>query len=242
MTKTYGIYCPTSKACEVLEPRWTIQILCEIWDGNTRFNEIRRALPALSPGLLSKRLKELEANGLIERVEDKATGNIDYFRTQKAIDLEPIFDGMAKWAQKYVHADIALADRDAGMLMWKLRRRIDAEHMPPGRNVVRFHFSDSTGNHDTFWIVAERGRDADLCIHDPRIDPDLFVETEVGVLTGIYMGRRSLSRDLDDGRIFFSGDNRLIRNFRKWLPPSVYADVEGTLIAPDHTARASERG
>ena len=226
--KTYGIYCPTSKACEVLEPRWTIQILCEIWDGNTRFNEIRRALPALSPGLLSKRLKELEANEMVERVEDKATGSVDYFRTQKAIDLEPIFDGMARWAQKYVDADIALADRDAGMLMWKLRRRIKAEQMLPKRNVVRFHFSDAIGNSDTYWIVAESGRDADLCHHDPRIDPDLFVETEVGVLTGIYMCRRNFARDLDNGRIFLSGDNRLIRNFQNWLPPSEYSGVEGT--------------
>lgn len=225
--KSYGIYCPTSKACEVLEPRWTIQILCEIWDGNTRFNEIRRALPALSPALLSKRLKELEAEGMIERIENKAEGTIDYFRTQKAIDLEPVFDGMAKWAQKYVEADIALSDRDAGMLMWKLRRRVNTEAMPDGRNVVRFHFPDSTGTSDTYWFVAERGAGVDLCFHDPRIEPDLFVECEVGVLSGIYLGRRRLSKEMEEGRIFMTGDTRLRQNFDKWLPYSVYADVDG---------------
>lgn len=94
--RSFGIYCPTSKACQVLEPRWTMQIICELWEGNTRFNEIRRALPALSPGLLSKRLRQLEDAGMIERVENKAQGTVDYFRTQKAIDLEPILDGMAK--------------------------------------------------------------------------------------------------------------------------------------------------
>jgi DNA-binding HxlR family transcriptional regulator len=224
--KGYGIYCPTSKACEVLEPRWTIQILCELWDGNTRFNEIRRALPALSPPLLSKRLKELEAEGLVERVENKAQGTVDYFRTQKAIELEPIFDEMARWAQRHVDAEIALADRDAGMLMWKLRRRIDPDQMLEGRNVVRFHFPDSTGQHDTYWIVAQRGIGVDLCIHDPRLDPNLYVECPVGILTGIYMGRRSLSREIDSGDFFLSGDTRLIRNFSKWLPPSVYADTD----------------
>lgn len=227
----YGIYCPTSKACEVLEPRWTIQILCELWDGNTRFNEIRRALPALSPGLLSKRLKELETEGLIERIENSALGTVDYFRTQKAVELEPIFDEMARWAQRHVDADIALSDRDAGMLMWKLRRRITTDAMPEGRNVVRFHFPDSTGKHDTYWIVAEHGVGTDLCIHDPRLDPDLYVECEVGVLTGIYMGRRNLTRDIDNGRMFMSGDTRLVRNFNKWLPPSVYANVDGIDVA-----------
>lgn len=229
--KGYGIYCPTSKACEVLEPRWTIQILCELWDGNTRFNEIRRALPALSPALLSKRLKELESKGLVERVENPAKGTVDYFRTEKAIELEPIFDEMARWAQRHVDAEIALSDRDAGMLMWKLRRRIDPDAMPEGRNVVRFHFSDSSGKHDTYWIIAERGKGADLCIHDPKLDPDLYVESEVGVLTGIYMGRRSLKRDIDEGLLFLTGDTRLVKNFNKWLPPSVYASVDGVASA-----------
>lgn len=224
--KGYGIYCPTSKACEVLEPRWTIQILCELWDGNTRFNQIRRALPALSPPLLSKRLKELEAEGLVERIENRAKGTVDYFRTQKAIELEPIFDGMAHWAQRHVDAEIALSDRDAGMLMWKLRPRIDPEEMPEGRNVVRFHFPDSTGKHDTYWVVAQHGIGVDLCIHDPRLDPDLYVECSVGVLTGIYMGRRSLSRDIENGDLFLNGDTKLVRNFSKWLPPSVYAETD----------------
>ena len=227
--KGYGIYCPTSKACEVLEPRWTIQILCDICDENTSFNEIRRALPALSPALLSKRLKEMEAEGQNERRENKAQGTVDYFRTQKAIELEPIFDEMARWAQRHVDVEIALGDRDAGMLMWKLRRRIDPSFMPEGRNVLRFHFPDSSGKHDTYWIVAREGAGVDLCNHDPRLDPDLFVECDVGVLTGVYMGRRSLSREVDDGRIFLTGDSRLIHNFQKWLPQSVYADTQDML-------------
>jgi DNA-binding HxlR family transcriptional regulator len=66
--KPFGLFCPVSKACEVLEPRWTIQILGELWGGATRFNEIRRGIPAISPALLSKRLKEMQENGLLERV------------------------------------------------------------------------------------------------------------------------------------------------------------------------------
>ena len=50
-------------AASLLEPRWTMLVLCEIWSGATRFNEIQRGLPGMSPGLLSRRLKELEANG-----------------------------------------------------------------------------------------------------------------------------------------------------------------------------------
>ena len=56
----YGFFCPTAKACEVLEPRWTMLILSEMSSGSTRFNDIRRGVPGISPTLLSKRLKEME--------------------------------------------------------------------------------------------------------------------------------------------------------------------------------------
>jgi DNA-binding HxlR family transcriptional regulator len=204
-----------------------MQIICELWEGNTRFNEIRRALPALSPGLLSRRLKELEAAGMIERVENRSEGTVDYFRTQKAIELEPILDGMAKWAQRHVDAEIALEDKHAGALMWKMQRRIKPEEMLKGRNVLRFHFPDAVGSKNTFWVVAEKGRGVELCSHNPRLDPNLFIESNVGVLTGVYLGRRRLSQEIEDGRIFLSGDTRLVRSFQKWLPQSPYADVEG---------------
>lgn len=62
--KSYGLLCPISRACEILEPRWTIQILTELWAGSTRFNDIHRGVGHISRGLLSKRLKELEASTL----------------------------------------------------------------------------------------------------------------------------------------------------------------------------------
>lgn len=53
-----------SRACEFLEPRWTIQILTEFWNGSTRFNDIRKGMGNISSALLSRRLKEMEALGL----------------------------------------------------------------------------------------------------------------------------------------------------------------------------------
>ena len=75
--RPYGLICPISLACEILEPRWTVQILTELWNGSTRFNDIRKGVGDISTAILSRRLKEMEALGLVERVEDKAAGTID---------------------------------------------------------------------------------------------------------------------------------------------------------------------
>ena len=63
----YSQFCPVSMAAEVLCTRWTAIVLRELLAGTTRFNELRRGVPRMSPALLSQRLKELEAAGLVAR-------------------------------------------------------------------------------------------------------------------------------------------------------------------------------
>ena len=225
-TKPYGLYCPTSKACEVLMPRWTIQILGELWGGSSRFNDIRRGLPGISPTLLSRRLKEMQEAGLVERVEDRATGSIDYFRTDKAAELDSVLVELAKWAQKHIRAEIALEDRDADLLMWNIRRQVVPSELPQQRCVMRFNFSDATSPASTYWLICKPGEAIELCASDPGFDVDLYVETSVEVFTGIYLGRRSFERDLGDGLLFLSGDQRLIRTFRQWLAFSMHSGYE----------------
>ena len=110
--KPYGSICALSKACDVIEPRWTLLILNQMWSGYSRFSDLRRAVGNISPGVLSKRLTEMERMGLIERVEDRARGTVDYVRTQKALDLEPAMDALSIWAQRNIEAEVALAQRD----------------------------------------------------------------------------------------------------------------------------------
>ena len=56
----YGQFCPVSMAAEVFCSRWTPLILRELLAGTSRFNDLRRGVPRMSPALLSKRLKDLE--------------------------------------------------------------------------------------------------------------------------------------------------------------------------------------
>ena len=137
--RPYGLICPISLACEILEPRWTVQILTELWNGSTRFNDIRKGLGNISSAILSRRLKEMEVLGLVERVEDKAAGTVDYFRTAKSIKLEPAMNALAEWAQCNIDAEIALSDADASTIMWVVRRKIDLADLPQRRAVIRFH-------------------------------------------------------------------------------------------------------
>lgn len=232
MTKRpYGLFCPISLACEVLQPRWTIQILTELWNGSSRFNDIRRGLGNISSALLSKRLRELEASGLVERLENKGTGAIDYFRTEKAIKLEPVMHELAKWAQCNIEAEIALNGRDVSTLMWSLRRMIVRAEFPRRRAVIRFHFRETPPlKQPYFWIVVEPDAELpELCTSDPGRDVDLYIETKVVSLAAIIEGRSTFVREKDKGSLFLSGDPALARSLDRWLRTSAFAGIEGAL-------------
>ncbi|MEX0347447.1 MAG: winged helix-turn-helix transcriptional regulator [Rhizobiaceae bacterium] len=237
--RPYGLICPISKACEILEPRWTIQILTALWSGATRFNEIRRDIGNISPALLSRRLKELEELKLIERIEDAATGSIDYIRTRRAIELEPVMNGMAEWAQRNIEADLALCENDISTLMWWFRRKIVVDELPDRRIVVRFHFGDVKPPLDTYWMLSQPGAEVELCINDPGYEVDLYIETSSLSLGAIYTGRTTISREIADGEFFLSGSTVLARTIERWLKQCDYAAVDGISMLPRDERPAS---
>ena len=64
---SYNQFCPVAMAAEILCTRWTVVLLRELVAGSTRFNDLRRGVPRMSPALLSKRLKDLEEAGVVSR-------------------------------------------------------------------------------------------------------------------------------------------------------------------------------
>jgi DNA-binding HxlR family transcriptional regulator len=219
----FALFCPVMKACEILEPRWTLLILTEMWWGSTRFNDIRRGVPGISPTLLSKRLKELEACGLIERVEDKSTGAIDYLRTEMAIDLEPIIQALGNWAYKHTTSEDALCRIDASCLMWNLRRCILPQELPARRIVMQFTYREPGQTPEHFWTISKPGTLVDVCFLDPGFDVDLFVVSDLKSMVSAYMGHTSLRSEIESGRIQLIGNPLLERTVGRWFILSSYA-------------------
>ena len=70
------------------------------------------------------------------------------------------------------------------------------------------------------------------------MDVDLYVESEVTVNTGFYFVRRSFERNGGDGKVFMSGDQRLIKTFRRWLKFSMYSHADSIMQVGDHAVQA----
>ena len=218
----YGQFCPVAMASEVICARWTPLILRELLCGSTRFNDLRRGVPRMSPTLLSKRLKELEQAGVIETKATGQAGIVEYHLTQAGQELRPIVMSLGTWGQRWVETQLSLKNLDPSLLMWDMRRSLDLTPMPLHRCSVQFHYPELPDARQNFWLVIDK-RVVDLCLVDPGYEVDLFVECSLRTMTAIWMGLTSVQAELDAGRIELSGDKALARSIQQWLGLSPFA-------------------
>src|SRR5579862_3335692 len=101
--------CPLyHEAVELVGRRWTGAILRVLMDGPLRFSEIAHAVPELSDRLLSERMKELEARGIVERtVIPGPPVRVQYALSEMGGELEPALSELQRWAERWLGRPLA---------------------------------------------------------------------------------------------------------------------------------------
>lgn len=91
------------RAVELIGGRWTGAVIQLLFTGRMRFAQLRAAIPDISDRMLSERLRELEAEGIIERIVIPDTPvRVEYELTEKGRALEHALAAVGKWAEKWV--------------------------------------------------------------------------------------------------------------------------------------------
>jgi len=171
---SYKQFCPVAMAAETLCTRWTVVLLRELVAGSTRFNELRRGVPRMSPALLSKRLQDLEQAGIVTREPLSPGSEINEYRlTSAGRDLRPVIEAIGIWGQKWVETEPSLDNLDPELLMWDMRRNLNTDPVPSKRTVIEFIYPELPPAQRKWWLIVEPDRAIDLCHIDPGFDVDL---------------------------------------------------------------------
>lgn len=218
----YGQFCPVAMAAEIICSRWTPLVVRELICGSTRFNDIRRGVPRMSPTLLSKRLKELmEAGVIVER----ATGQgavVEYKLTAAGEELRGVIMSMGIWGQRWIETSISLKNLDPSLLMWDMRRNLAPASLPDRKCTVKFIYPELTAARKTFWLVIDASH-VDLCAVDPGFEVDLHVRSSLRSMTAVWMGVSTLKDEIEAGNIDLSGDRAIAQAMHGWLGLSPFA-------------------
>lgn len=92
--------CPIRNVIARFSGKWSMLVLCVLAENeSTRFNEIGKAIPDISPKVLTETLKNLESSGLISRkVFAEIPPRVEYSLTGKGRSLMPHIEGLVEWA------------------------------------------------------------------------------------------------------------------------------------------------
>lgn len=197
----------------MLGERWALLILRDMIVGSTRFNDLARGLPGLSRTLLTKRLRQFEHAGLVER-----EGN-QYLLTEAGRALEPIVFALGEWGAKWAFGDPRSDELDAELLVWWMHTRLDTSGFPGKRHVLHLRFTDDSRQ---YWIVVESGVPS-VCHADPGYDVDVSIVGDVRTLHEVWLGRLPMKDALVSGRLEFVGSSAWTRRMPSVLRLSAMA-------------------
>lgn len=99
-------YCPVELAVDVLGSKWAVVVLAHLKEGEHRYGGLRRKMPDVSEKVLTTRLRELEAAGLVERTSDGATPPaVTYRLSADAAELAPALQILYDWGTRRATRD-----------------------------------------------------------------------------------------------------------------------------------------
>jgi len=119
--RTYGDRCGIARALDLVGERWALLVVRELLLGPKRFTDLRAGLPNIGPDVLSQRLRDLEANGIVERatLPPPAASQV-YGLTDWGRELEPVVLGLGRWGSRApTPSEDAPLGPDAAMLALK---------------------------------------------------------------------------------------------------------------------------
>ena len=172
--RSYGQYCALAKALDHVGDRWTLLIVRELLIGPRRYSEMRAALPGIATNLLADRLRELQADGIITRVDESGT----YELTEFGRGLEKPVHELVRWGARW------MGERESTEAFRPEWLAVALAALLPRRRSGRVEIRA-----DNTLVSVDRGRVSP----GPMAEPDAVVEGPPEAILGVAAGMVPLS-------------------------------------------------
>lgn len=223
----YNEACPISMAASVLCEKWTLQIVRELFFGSTRYSEIQKFIPNISPSLLRTRLRFLEEQGLIIRKCGEKANRYEYFLTPSGKALAPVLTEMGRWGM--CHANDGMTDKQN--TAWGLVRDysggIDTDQLPSGTTSIRIELTDV--DNEPVHYIHVRDEKVEVCDTDLGLDTDVYITSTLDVMTRVWYGEIDMATAIDSGRMQVTAAPVYTRRIGRWLRISSFTTDNPTI-------------
>ena len=188
--KRYGQYCPVAHALDQVGDRWELLIVRELMLGQRRYTDLADALPGIGSNILTSRLRDLEAAGIVRKTKLPPPWAVTVYElTARGRELDAVLRSLAQWGAR------SLGAPDAGdcWSMYAVHVRFRPEAAVDG--VYEIRFIDG----ETISLRVEQGELVAMKL--PAEQPDLVVEAQPEALHALIQGTASTQASLGDGGV-----------------------------------------
>jgi DNA-binding HxlR family transcriptional regulator len=228
----YNEACPISMASSVLCERWTLQIIREMFFGSTRYSEIQKFIPNISPSLLRNRLRFLEEQGLIVRKRIAKTNRYEYFLTPSGKALAPVLTEMGKWGMRWAREGMTDKQNTAWGLVRDYAGRINVDELPSGDTSIQLNLTDVT--EAPIRYIHVRDGDIQVCDTDLGFEIDVYITSTVDVMTRIWYGETDMAIAMQKGDMKVDAAPMYLRGIKRWLRISSFTTDKPSIAAVDN--------
>ena len=211
--KSYQQYCGIAAALDRVGDRWTLLVLRELSFGEQRFTDLRGALPGIASNLLTERLRELEADGLVEQRDLPApAARTVYALTGDGRRIIPVLRALARFGMPFLDEPVEGHVRPRTAVFGGVGALLDPVAAAGVDLRVRF---DLDG--EEHWLEVRGGR---LVRADRAREPDVTVSGSAAALVELLRGA---DPDSLAPRLRLTGSRTALRRFRTVFPVPVPA-------------------
>jgi len=211
----YGEACPISMASSVLCEKWTLQIIRELFFGSTRYSEIQKYIPNISPSLLRNRLRFLEEQGIILRKRSGAGNRPEYHLTASGKALAPVLTELGRWGMRHAREGMTDKLNTVSGLVRDFSGGLNLDELPSGDTVIQLNLTD-IGPDSKRYIYVRDGEVQD-CAQDLGFEVDVYITSTVKVLTKIWYGELDIHRAIDEQLVTLVAPPAYTKNLSRWL-------------------------
>jgi DNA-binding HxlR family transcriptional regulator len=195
VNRSYGDQCGVARSLDVVGERWALLIVRELMLGPKRFNDLLAGLPGASPNVISQRLRELTASGVIRHRDLGPPARVGVYElTDWGRELEPVIVHLGQWGTRAPLPDGA---------SWGLDSLLIALQATADPAVVRGRYELRVGA-DVFTVDGTSGS---VRLRRGSPDrPDAVLVTDADTLHAVALGMRSIGDAVQSGDLRLDGD------------------------------------
>jgi DNA-binding HxlR family transcriptional regulator len=209
--RTYGDPCGIARALDIVGERWALLVVRELLLGPKRFTDLRAGLPNLSPDVLSQRLRDLEAAGILERrkLAPPAASQV-YELTERGRELEPVVIALGRWGSTAPLPPEGI-EIGADSTVLGLRTLFEPGTADGFEATVELRLQEHT-------FSAQVADGSFEVVRGPAHDPDAVLTAAPGTLAALLWQGRTLAEAerSDDAEV--DGDRRRLERFLGLFP------------------------